>query len=378
MTDQSSDLGLEGLGELSLLLSDPKKPVGSPLEVDLNLIDEDPEQPRVTFNKNTLAELAKSIVKSGVKTPISLRDGEGGRFVINHGARRFRASIMAKLPTIPAFIDNTHTKADQVVENIHRDNLTPIEIATYIQEQISLGKKKKDIAEEIGKSSAFISQHVALLSLPEEIEFLLNPGVCNDVTVIYEFAKEYKRNPEEVVAWLHSNLGDLNRANIKLFKEYIEASNSSESNDGEDEYDDNSTENSTTESDESRQGALDFTLGTGQESDEKTSSSGLVDETQESGEVEQPVTNPPVETTGENDDGQEKQVKGEARQANPQSFNPEKCQILVKYGNDQYQIVLDRKSETVGWCWVVGTDGQQIEVDMSGAEFVSLSFAEAN
>lgn len=372
MTKKSSDLGLEGLGDLSSLLSESKQE-GSPLEIDLNLIDEDPEQPRVTFNKNTLSELAKSIVKSGVKTPISLRNGDGGRFVINHGARRYRASKIAALETIPAFIDNTHTKADQVVENIHRDNLTPVEIATYIDEQISLGKKKKDIAEEIGKSSAFISQHVVLLSLPEDIKFLLNPNVCNDITVIYEFSKEYKRNPKEVVAWLQSNLGDLNRANIKLFKEYIENMNSSDSSERLVDEGETTSNSSTSEGDDSRQGAFEFTLETGQESGGKVPPSDLGETKQEKGEAIS-VTSSHVDKTDDDKVQPSKPAKDKAGKEKPESYKPEECQIIVAYSNDNYRIVLDRKSETKGWCWVEGNDGKQIEVDMSGADFVSLSF----
>lgn len=372
MTKKSSDLGLEGLGDLSSLLSESKQE-GSPLEIDLNLIDEDPEQPRVTFNKNTLSELAKSIVKSGVKTPISLRNGDGGRFVINHGARRYRASKIAELETIPAFIDNTHTKADQVVENIHRDNLTPVEIATYIDEQISLGKKKKDIAEEIGKSSAFISQHVVLLSLPEDIKFLLNPNVCNDITVIYEFSKEYKRNPKEVVAWLQSNLGDLNRANIKLFKEYIENMNSSDSSERLVDEGETTSNSSTSEGDDSRQGAFEFTLETGQESGGKAPPSDLGETKQEKGEAIS-VTSSHVDKTDDEKVQPSKPAKDKAGKEKPESYKPEECQIIVAYSNDNYRIVLDRKSETKGWCWVEGNDGKQIEVDMSGADFVSLSF----
>lgn len=372
MTKKSSDLGLEGLGDLSSLLSESKQE-GSPLEIDLNLIDEDPEQPRVTFNKNTLSELAKSIVKSGVKTPISLRNGDGGRFVINHGARRYRASKIAELETIPAFIDNTHTKADQVVENIHRDNLTPVEIATYIDEQISLGKKKKDIAEEIGKSSAFISQHVVLLSLPEDIKFLLNPNVCNDITVIYEFSKEYKRNPKEVVAWLQSNLGDLNRANIKLFKEYIENMNSSDSSERLVDEGETTSNSSTSEGDDSRQGAFEFTLETGQESGGKAPPSDLGETKQEKGEAIS-VTSSHVDKTDDDKVQPSKPAKDKAGKEKPESYKPEECQIIVAYSNDNYRIVLDRKSETKGWCWVEGNDGKQIEVDMSGADFVSLSF----
>ena len=372
MTKKSSDLGLEGLGDLSSLLSE-KKQEGSPLEIDLNLIDEDPEQPRVTFNKSTLSELAKSIVKSGVKTPISLRNGDGGRFVINHGARRYRASKIAERETIPAFIDNTHTKADQVVENIHRDNLTPVEIATYIDEQISLGKKKKDIAEEIGKSSAFISQHVVLLSLPEDIKFLLSPNVCNDVTVIYEFSKEYKRNPKEVVAWLQSNLGDLNRANIKLFKEYIEDKNSLDSSERQVDEGETTSNSSTSDGDESRQRAFGFTTETDQETDGKVPSSNLGETGQEEGDESSAISSH-VDKTDGNKVQPSKPTKDKSGQEKPEFCKPEECKIIVAYGNDNYRIVLDRKPERKGWCWIEGNDGKQIEVDMSGADFVSLSF----
>ena len=90
----------------------------SSLELDLSLIDEDPNQPRTEFDPVTLQELSDTIRLRGVKTPISVHPHPQieGRFIINHGARRFRASILAKKKTIPAFIDTDYSKVDQMIE----------------------------------------------------------------------------------------------------------------------------------------------------------------------------------------------------------------------------------------------------------------------
>lgn len=113
----------------------------SSLELDLSLIDEDPNQPRTEFDPVTLQELSDTIRLRGVKTPISVHPHPQieGRFIINHGARRFRASILAKKKTIPAFIDTDYSKVDQMIENLQRDALTPREIADFIGYQYSKG-----------------------------------------------------------------------------------------------------------------------------------------------------------------------------------------------------------------------------------------------
>ena len=119
----------------------------SSLELDLSLIDEDPNQPRTEFDPVTLQELSDTIRLRGVKTPISVHPHPQieGRFIINHGARRFRASILAKKKTIPAFIDTDYSKVDQMIENLQRDALTPREIADFIGYQYSKGFKNVEI-----------------------------------------------------------------------------------------------------------------------------------------------------------------------------------------------------------------------------------------
>ena len=156
---QSSGLGLDGLGDLAGLLNEqPAANAGGagPQELPLDLIDEDPHQPRTAdnpgFSPESIAEIGETIKARGVKSPISVRENQDapGRYLINHGARRYRGSKWAHKTTIPAFIDNDYNEADQVIENLQRNELTAREIADFIGRELAKGKKKGEIAKEIG------------------------------------------------------------------------------------------------------------------------------------------------------------------------------------------------------------------------------------
>lgn len=206
--------------------------------LDISLIDEDPEQPRrggnAGFSEKSLNELAETIRERGVKSPISVRESGNGRYIINHGARRFRASIIAGKSTIPAFIDNDYTKLDQVIENIQRENLTPREIADYIGYRVSHGAKKGELAKELGKSNAWISQHFSLLDLPEPIAKAMNAGKISDLTAIAELVKVYNKSPEDVSSFINES-GELSRSDVQTIKEYVEqASLSRDKTEGDD------------------------------------------------------------------------------------------------------------------------------------------------
>lgn len=218
----SSGLGLDSIGDLSSLLDAPAQGPG-PLALPLDAIDEDPNQPRTTFDRATLNELAESIKSRGVKTPISVRPNleAAGRYLINHGARRYRASKIAGKTTIPGFVDGDYTEADQVIENVQRDNLTAREIADFIGRELAKGKKKKDIAASISKSAAFVTQHVALLDLPDPIALAFNDDRCRDVTVIYELVTAHKQKPLEVAAWLKDENQEVTRGSVRLLREFL-------------------------------------------------------------------------------------------------------------------------------------------------------------
>ena len=194
-----------------------------PSELPINLIDEDTEQPRTIFDEKTLNELAATIKLRGVKTPISVRPNPAkkGRYLINHGARRYRASKIAGKKTIPAFIDSDYTHADQVIENIQRDNLTSREIADFIGRELAGGKSYGEISTQIGKSKSYISQHVTLLDLPPLISDLVNNGRIKDITVINELVKVYRKHPEEIALWLKNEDQEITRSTIKLIRECL-------------------------------------------------------------------------------------------------------------------------------------------------------------
>ena len=223
-------LGLEEMGDLSALLAGPEAVVqgGGPLALEMALIDEDPHQPRTQdnpgFSEHSLEELAASILLRGVKTPISVREhpDAAGRYIINHGARRFRGAQRAGLATIPGFIDNDYNEADQVVENLQRNELTAREIADFIGRELAKGMKKGDIAKAISKSPAFISQHVTLLDLPEPLAQVFNSGRVRDVTVVNELMTAYKKTPQDVTAWLGDANQEITRGSVKLLREFLE------------------------------------------------------------------------------------------------------------------------------------------------------------
>jgi ParB family chromosome partitioning protein len=222
-----------GPGMTNMGLATPKTPVaaangGGPLNLDMDLIDEDPRQPRTNdnpgFANESLSELAASIRLRGVKTPISVRDNPNapGRFLINHGARRFRGSKRADKTTIPGFVDNDYNEADQVVENLQRNELTAREIADYIGRELAKGIKKGEIARAISKSPAFVKQHVTLLDLPDPIAEAFNTGRAKDVTVINELVTAFKSKQQEVNDWLGDENQEITRGSVKLLREFLD------------------------------------------------------------------------------------------------------------------------------------------------------------
>ena len=202
----NSNFGLENIGNLSELLGNAEVSSGKPLRLPLASIKEDPDQPRKEFDEGKIQELANSILERGVKTPISVRQSsEEGVYVINHGARRYRASLLAGLSDIPAYIDQDYSLIDQAVENIQRDNLTSREIADVIGRLLAEGMKKGQIAEKMGKSPAFVTQHASLLDSlykkePEAVEDLLSNEdeiTRSAVRNLKEFLNSDPKNPAD-------------------------------------------------------------------------------------------------------------------------------------------------------------------------------------
>ena len=216
------------LRDLSSLSIDNTKSSGGAMMISIDLIDEDPNQPRTIFNDESLQELADTIRERGVKSPISVRETSDGRYMINHGARRYRASKLAGKTSIPAFIDNDYTNVDQLIENIQRDNLAPMDIARFIESELNRGLKKIDIAKELGKSNSWVSERYALINLPECIRERFEQGyfVNDDVSAVTGLARLHKKAPEQVESFLenYEELNSISRKDVRELESIIKGS----------------------------------------------------------------------------------------------------------------------------------------------------------
>lgn len=167
---------------LSALLGDEKPEVlveTSSMEIDIDLISPNPEQPRTRFAESDLEELTQSIRINGVVQPIVVRQ-RGNRYEIVAGERRWRASQRAELRRIPAVVKEVSDEKMlelALVENIQRAELNPIEEAKAYRKLIdTIGLTQEIVADRVGKSRAIVATATRLLKLPNEIQREIESG----------------------------------------------------------------------------------------------------------------------------------------------------------------------------------------------------------
>lgn len=171
----------KGLGKgLDALLGDYQQPPeDSVKEIDVNLIDTNSSQPRKSFDKEKLYELASSVKTHGIVQPIVVRRS-GDRYTIVAGERRYRAARIAGLERVPVVIremDDYEVMEVALIENIQREDLNPIDQAAairFLMDQNDL--TQEEVAERLSKSRPSIANSLRLLNLPEEIQQYLKDG----------------------------------------------------------------------------------------------------------------------------------------------------------------------------------------------------------
>ena len=146
-------------------------------EVEISQIEPNPNQPRREFDQEALQELATSIKELGIIQPITLRQTGGSKYQIIAGERRWRASQLAGLTTIPAYIvtvKDENAMEMALVENIQREDLNAIEIALAYQHLAeATGMTQAKISERVGKSRAAVTNYMRLLKLPAQVQMAL-------------------------------------------------------------------------------------------------------------------------------------------------------------------------------------------------------------
>ena len=156
-------------------------PMNQMAEIAVSEIIPNPTQPRTQFDDEALQELASSISQLGIIQPITVKKGDGGKYIIISGERRWRASQMVGLETLPAYIreaDDENLHAMALVENIQRQDLNAIEIALSMQRLIDeCGLTQEAMAEKVGKKRSTVSNYMRLLNLPNEVQLALKEGL---------------------------------------------------------------------------------------------------------------------------------------------------------------------------------------------------------
>jgi ParB family chromosome partitioning protein len=149
-------------------------------ELPIGSIVPNPHQPRVHFDEETLAELSASIREIGVLQPVLVRPGKDGIYELIAGERRWRAARRAGLAVIPAIVratDEVGSVERALIENLHRQDLTPLEEASAYSQLIEdFSLTHEQVAERVGKSRSAITNTLRLLSLPAAIQHLMADG----------------------------------------------------------------------------------------------------------------------------------------------------------------------------------------------------------
>lgn len=367
-------LGLEDLGDLSSLLNEPaaNASVGDGsgrVLLSIDLIDEDPDQPRKEtnpgFSKEKLGELAGAIEHRGVKTPISVRHHPQveGRYMINDGARRYRASKMAGLTEIPVNIDDDYTPFDQIVANLIREGNTPKEIAEKIGIALKQGMKKVEIAAASGKTPAWVTLHATLLELPKPIDDAFNDGRVSDINIVYELVKIYKTDAEEVKKWLSIEDQEFTRGQLKLFRDFLTDKHSKQ------------------EEDDVIHRVIVSPDSTGFEEEKPEHTNPIVTNDLQLGEIG--TNNTPTQSnnndessnvTDANTTNNSKPVTKSAASINTESADKfKKAIVLVEHDGRPARLVLDRRPPASGWAWLkYDDDGHVFEAALSTVSLVEL------
>lgn len=180
---------------------------GTPLQILITDIAEDPDQPRTEFDAEYLTGLSADIGDVGVKSPVSVRSNPTGKttWMLNYGACRLRASVLAGKDKIPGFVDEQFDDYSQVNENEQRKNLSAMELALFIDKRKKQGDSNADIAKKLRKDRQAVTHHLALIDMPPAIDKAYRESRVTAARVVYDLVKLHGKYGPEVEAWCKGN-----------------------------------------------------------------------------------------------------------------------------------------------------------------------------
>ena len=173
-------------------------------EIPMGELDPNPDQPRQSFDQESIGQLADSIRDQGVLQPLLVVPASGGRYRIIAGERRYRASRLAGLETVPCIvkdIDVIRQMEIALIENLQREDLNPMEAARGIQALMKqCGYTQEKVSARLGKSRPAVANLLRLLSLPEEVTEMVRDGL---ISAGHARVLAGIRDPEEQIRLAH-------------------------------------------------------------------------------------------------------------------------------------------------------------------------------
>ena len=173
-------------------------------EIPVGELDPNPDQPRQSFDQESIGQLADSIRDQGVLQPLLVVPASGGRYRIIAGERRYRASRVAGLETVPCIvkdIDVIRQMEIALIENLQREDLNPMEAARGIQALMKqCGYTQEKVSTRLGKSRPAVANLLRLLSLPEEVTEMVRDGL---ISAGHARVLAGIRDPEEQIRLAH-------------------------------------------------------------------------------------------------------------------------------------------------------------------------------
>jgi ParB family chromosome partitioning protein len=208
---------LDGLGKKGAPVG--ASPNGKPLIVPVAELYEDPDQPRTEnnpgFSVQSIEEMGTSIVTNNIKMPIIVRSKDERGYKICDGARRYRGAKVKNVEFVPIIIDDNFSRAQQLMVNLQREGNTVDEIVGLISELENDQKfSRTEIAAQIGKSKAFVTEHAKFGAINPLIRALYENGECRDVTLCNKLDDLFKDFPDDVRTFVTSGTA-INRPSVQ-------------------------------------------------------------------------------------------------------------------------------------------------------------------
>lgn len=192
-------------------------------------IDEDPANPRADFPQAALDELAADIRLRGILMPLVVHPADAnGRHKLHFGAMRLRAAILAGLRDVPVVVrDAPADRYAQVAENLKRHNLSPLDLARFIRNQMVAGESQTTIARQLGMNLTTVAHHLSLLDLPPVIENALRAGRCTSPRTLHELSALHDRHPEHVADLLDGS-APVTREAVKTLRARVDSTSATD------------------------------------------------------------------------------------------------------------------------------------------------------